>query len=305
MKQPKVTLMSWTKDPIQTISDIWQKSREEKSLADIHDEEPDYKAMEDLFVRLLDMKVPVMENIDLVFMLENVSISFREQMVRHRIGVKVGERLGCDLIPGLTDSSWWSQSMRILDMSKFCDNEMYITPDWIRDKPEFNEGYIGLMHEIQEFYKKAVEEGCPREQAREVFPLGSTHSISWKLNISSLLHIIGKRGCWILQLGYWGPIIEQMINECSEKIHPAFRNLVTPPCIKNNEFTNCLYHEDNKRRLASTDHLPPCSLYVNYHNEEVLPHPKDNTWTVIQYESMQDKYRSFWNRDPNTGKSLK
>jgi len=339
MKEPKVTLIAHTPDPIKTIYEIWQCSKYEKTLEEVQQDylsavgktmaapivetaaamrgvpvdqsrgatynqwTNEFPNPTDLFAKLLDMKVPVMENIDLVFMLENVSVSFREQMVRHRIGVKVGERLGVDFAPEISDSTWWSQSMRILDMTRFANNGNFIIPEWFRQDEKREMEYRQLMYDIQANYAKWVEQGCPMEQAREVIPLGSTHSISWKLNVASLLHIIGKRGCWILQLGYWGPIIKGMVAECVEKIHPAFAKLITPPCIKNEKFNGCLYNTDNQRRYEGEDKLPPCSLWVHHQNEgKVYTSPTQQE--EVNFNHMRLQYKDFWRRDPDTGELL-
>jgi hypothetical protein len=146
------------------------------------------------------------------------------------------------------------------------------------------------------------------EDARELIPLGAQHRISWRLNIGSLAHIVGKRGCWILQLGIWGPIIEGMINEAAEKIHPIFRELVSPPCLKGNKFGGCIYMEECRRRITGDDALPPCPLHLNYHHipegqRGMLPLELPHVEVPRKDEMMKraETYRRFWGRDPYTG----
>jgi Thymidylate synthase complementing protein len=369
-KAIRVSLVSWTQDPIRTIYEIWQMSKYEKTLEQVRAEyesalsyfkqeargwhvirlaeaiegrvalDQSRAATEnrwtserpdplELFGNLLEMKVPVMENIDLVFQLENVPVSLREQMVRHRIGCKPGARVGADLAPvdflmdtcpDQHDSTWWAQSMRILAMNEFANRRNFYVPPWFRKEEDREREYIQFMHTIQEQYVRWVEAGCPKEEAREIMPLGCTHSISWKLNVASLTHIIGKRGCWILQLGYWGPVIAGMVNECVEKIHPSFAKLITPPCIKNEDYRGCLYKEDNDRRIRGDDPLPPCSLFlfneteeeeVVYSNRpyrpttdaESLEELRTLGWTSRQFMEMRRKWGNFWRRDPDTGEA--
>lgn len=290
-----VQLISWTAQPVETVYRLWEASKTRDSMAEIDARFNRAKAKE-LFRKVLQMGIPVGESIDFVFMLDGVSISFREQMVRHRIGAKVGDRLGVDFVPDLADSRWWAQSMRILDMSEFANDGAYREPDF-EDEDQM-QVFRQAMHEAQEAYKALVGMGMPHEEAREVIPLGATHRISWALNLQALRHICSKRSCWILQGGLWHPIIEGMVRELAEKVDPIFRELVTPPCIKGDEYVGCPYDEDNRRRAAGDDPLTPCSLWWNYEGgrrayvgEPVKPSP-----------SVTNRYANFWGRNAATGK---
>lgn len=165
--------------------------------------------------------------------------------------------------------------------------------------------YHGTMQKIQEAYNALVEAGIPMEDARELIPLGAQHRISWDLNIGSLQHIVGKRGCWILQLGIWGPVIMGMINELVEKVHPIFSELVTPPCIKGDKFSGCVYMEECRRRYTGDDALPPCPLHLaNHHRPDaVLPLALNQLNIPMKAEMLDraEEYRKFWGRDPWTG----
>jgi len=327
--EPKVTLLSYTKNPLETVYSVWEASKSEGPLRTPIEikKQVDPKEVEDLFRAVIAQKIPVGEHVDFVFMLEGVSVSWREQAVRHRIGTLPSpERVGADIvmdeIPNLSNSSWWSQSMRIQNMGSFCDDKMYRVPETLEGKiiPEDDENghagysatsaYHSAMRRIQEAYNALVAAGVPMEDARELIPLGAQHRISWKLNIGALQHIVGKRGCFILQLGIWGPVIEGMINEIATKIHPAFRELVTPPCMKGADFVGCIYHEECRRRLDGLDKLPPCPLHLNYHH--LVGGPKDE-WddkylSGVEFpmkEEMAERaeqYRKYWNRNPYTGK---
>jgi hypothetical protein len=273
----------------------------------------------ELFVKILDAGIPVAENIDFVFMLENVSVSFREQMVRHRIGTHVGERFGCDMVPDLADSSWWSQSMRILDMGTFATDNRYRLPEGMT--PVMKLCYVQHMNATEQLYRDMVSAGVPMEEARECIPLGATHRITWKVNLAALKHIIGKRGCWILQSGLWAPIIRGMVNELADKIDPLFRNLITPPCMKGDAFNGCLFGLDNDRRIAGDDDLPPCPLYLTYHAASTPdfadrarwirmsgPTREDYKWITHDTRSLQIMsqmkvtFTKLWQRDVSTGK---
>lgn len=341
----KVTLLSATPMPLELVWSLWAASKDEMPLLtpqQVKDTIPPEEVRK-LFRDVIRQHIPVGESIDFVFMLEGISVSLREQLVRHRIGVTPSpERLGADMsladaralglqdvtsIPELSSSVFWSQSMRLQDMGKFADNNAFRVPESIEqhaDAPELLSMYTATMEMIQSSYKALVAAGIPMEDARELIPLGATHRISWRLNISSLQHIVSKRGCWILQLGIWGPVITGMIKELTEKVDPIFGELVTPPCLKEDTFTGCVYHEENARRYDGRDKLPPCPLHVVHHalpkafegedaNEAIFEATVHNDEAlkgmnfpmVPEMRARAEDYRKFWNRDPYTGKRLK
>jgi hypothetical protein len=309
--EPKVTLMSCTNNPLETVYAVWEASKTEGRLRTPEEikEQVGPKDVEELFRAVIAQKIPVGEHVDFVFMIEGVSVSWREQAVRHRIGTlpspeRVGVDMVMDVIPNLASSSWWSQSMRIQNMGSFARDGMYRVPETIRNNSAALADYKDTMKEIQGAYNRLVDVyGIPMEDAREVIPLGTQHRISWKLNIGALQHIVGERGCFILQLGIWGPVIRGMINELSTKIHPIFREFITPPCINGDSFKECLYMEECRRRLDGSDKLPPCPLHLNYHHYNgCIPKKIEDVPMVNEMRLRALQYGSFWGRDPFTGR---
>jgi len=328
--EPKVTLITHTKDPLETVYSVWESSKTENPLMTVEEIKatvpPD--KVEELFRAVIAQRIPVGEQVDFVFMIENVSVSWREQAVRHRIGAKISpERLGADIvvdrIPDLADGSWWSQSMRIQDMRTFEKRKQFRLPETIANHPDERVlgAYMTTMKTIADAYAFLVDAGVPMEDARELIPLGAQHRLSWKLNIGSLQHIVGKRGCWILQLGIWGPVITGMVEELATKVHPIFRELVTPPCIKGDDFKGCIYMEENRRRYTQDDQHAPCPLHVSYHHlpaerakaattresfsGPMVPEPSDNIPRHAEMETRAEDYKKFWGRDPYSGKRLR
>lgn len=269
----KVELVSGTAHPIETVYHVWEASKTDGPVPSVEEivRTPalQNKARE-LFWQVIRQKIPVGEHIGFIFMLSNVSVSFREQMVRHRVGVKVGDRIGTDIVPDLDQSSWWSQSMRIQDMGHFASRMQYRIPKTLDGKKvshplatNAKELWHNTMDSIELAYNALVHAGVPMEDARDIIPLGAQHRISWALNLQTLLHVLGKRGCWILQLGLWGPIISGMISELVAKVDSSFQELLVPPCINTkSQFSTCLYPVENQRRLDGQDDHPVCPLFV-------------------------------------------
>ncbi len=328
IKTPRARLVTFTQDPLETVYAVWEASKNTGPLMTTEEVKKNVprEEVEKLFRAVIAQHIPIGEHCDFVFMLENISVSWREQAVRHRIGTlaspeRVGSDFVFDAIPNLADSSWWSQSMRIQDMGKFATNREYRIPETIlkhEDADHMLWMYEDAMQHIQFVYNELVAKGIPMEDARELMPLGAQHRMSWKLNISSLQHIFAKRGCQILQLGIWGPVIMSMIEELATKVHPIFSELVSPPCVKGDKYTGCVYQEEVRRRYTQDDKLPPCSLH--YGQEMTTPGEGDShdryanhalsglPGAPPQPEAMIERakqYEAFWNRNPWTGKRLR
>lgn len=324
--QPKVTLTTWTQHPLEAVYVVWKSSKDDEPLMSTDDviNNVDPSEVRDLFRRVIRQRIPVGEHIGFVFIMENVSVSWREQAVRHRIGTRPSpERLGADMvvdvIPDLADSSWWSQSMRIQNMGEFATQGRFRLPETVERDDKLTQMFIETMFAIQRTYNVLVGAGVPMEDARELIPLGAQHRISWCLNIGSLQHIIGKRGCWILQLGIWGPVIEGMVIELVQKVDPIFSELVTPPCLCDDEFRGCIYHEENRRRYLGLDAHPPCPLHFRNHHipehsgksDDIASAHTPETQAKFHLpmaEQMRERavqYAAFWWRNPYTGKRLK
>lgn len=306
----KVTLLSYTQNPIQTIYAVWNASREEgnpiKNINSININDPEVIS---LFQKVVTSELPVSDMLNFVFLIENVSIALREQMVRHRVGIKFGDRLGADMIPELSHSSWWSQGLRVLDMSTFAQDKKYDVPSSILDNEEAYQVYMEALNACESHYKLLTDLGIPKEDARNVIPLGATHSITWSINLTALKHLIGKRSCWIPQLGVWEPVINGMVTELSTKIHPIFMHLVNPPCIENGQFKECLFKLDNEKRIRGEDEPTPCSLYIYHNNKQLYDSESEIKLTlgIKRYKRfliMKEKFKNFWKRNPWTGENL-
>lgn len=356
--KPHVTLINPPKHVLETIWVLWEKSKKDDFNTTLDVEHVALvvprKELEQLFWQVLRQHIPVAEHIHFTFMLDGISVSLREQMVRHRIGTHVGDNFGVDIVPDIATSSWWSQSMRIQDMGTFADRKMYRIPETLDGKTvglniegeitttadnavamvPAAEVYQQTMERIQDAYKALTQAGVPMEDARELIPLGAQHSISWDINLQALLHVLGKRGCWILQLGIWGPIIHGMVAELAAKVHPMFARIVAPPCIdQDDNFKSCTYRLENARRMPdpqtgeTPDHHAPCPLYLCRDDEglaklaeEVEHNTTEPGWAeafrqgvepkevLIQADDLvprhremkvrAEEYRKLWHHDP-------
>ena len=322
-----VQLIDWPRYPMETLFVLWEASRKEDPQIPTPEwysrkrkEDPELDAeIRNLFFKIVDSGIPVAENLNFTFILDHVSIELREQLVRHRIGLRVGERLGMDMIPNLPDSTWWSQSMRVLNMGRFFTDRHYRMPESVAERCTCSDfaHSAQLTHDLQcpvtvfrralgdaeNVYNHLVKLGVPLEDARGVIPLAATHRISWTLNLATIKHIIGKRGCWILQLGIWEPVIRGMVRELAEKVDASLRRLIDPPCFESGKFVGCKFKLDNEQRCASKDPLPPCSLYLGK-NQGLSGDWEQSMEKRAKYKDLKEKYRLLWQRDPDTGEPI-
>lgn len=304
----KVTLVDWPRHPIETVYYLWECARSNDEIPSVESiversaSDLEYRrTVRSTFEKVVDSAIPIAENINFVFLLEGVSISFREQMVRHKVGVKVGERLGVDMFPDIHDSTWWAQSMRVLDMGRFVDDDLYRMPDSISASQKAERIYEDALKVAQDSYSRLLALGVPIEDAREVIPLGAQHRVSWGMNLNAVIHVCRKRSCWIPQLGTWEPVIRGMISELVNKVDPYFSSIVTPPCIKGDKFEGCVYRLDCERRIDRSDPLLPCALHLAQHASGVKVEEILKPEELARYRAMEGEYHEFWRRDTKTG----
>lgn len=292
----RVHLASCTEDPIGTIVRLWRASRETVPYEAIDEAryslEHNAEDLE-LFRNVVQLGLPVTENVVFNFVLEDVPISWREQAVRHRIGVHYGDNFGVDIVPdGGTGITFWSQTMRVQDMSTFAEDGRYYTPDTILEHEEALSTYHQAMDDIEAAYYQLVGYGIPREDARQLIPLGATHRISMSINLRALQNIIGKRGCWISQSNLWMPVIRGMVDALAEEVHPIFREMVYPPCIEGGVFAGCKFKHENERRVDGRDAMPVCPLYWTHH---VRPAPEEAVPPLFQeVQGRTPEYADLW-----------
>jgi hypothetical protein len=336
----KVNLIpgSIPQDPIKAIWMVWEQSRCDDSIEVMErryerllkgDNKPesdfpvDNKHPRDRFRLMLAMDIPIVEFMHMTFLLDNIPVSFREHLVRHRIGTKIGPQAFVDEDPGVADASIWSQTSRVRDMQDFFDNGYFYTPELnSTDLRPITQGlgapdvpagltdqevYHKVLQTIQWGYRELRGRGYKPEICREVNPSSMTQRLAWHVNLKSLKHICSHRTCWIAMSPYWHPIIEGVITELS-KIDKAFRILATPPCIdkQGKEYEACAFAHENMQRLKGADPGVPCPLWLNHTDGVPLPDDwrRGHGLDTPIFDRMCDKFKAFWMRDLDTGASL-
>lgn len=322
-KKPYAKLVSWTNHPVETVYAIWQFSKLtdfNKTPEQIHafiqqrgtDAERLREEVFQTFSNVVSQGVPCAENVSFTFFLYNDPIAHREQMVRHRVGHKFGDNFAVDVIPEFNSSSWWSQTMRGVPFDKLFDDQRFFISETIKQNPETLEIYLQTMKHLQDQYTRLLEAGVPAEDARLILPLASTMNISWTLNLAALLHVLGKRSCWILQYSFWSYFIRSMANELSNKIHPIFNDIILPPCFKGMvgkksfSIDACNLNFENDIRFNGSDIETPCALHV-YHKRSVEERRKFALTFPEKFHQIKirsPRYAALWQHDPVSGDAL-
>lgn len=199
--KPKVTLFSYTHNPLACIAlgiDAWHAEKIPTTTAHWSREE-----LEEKFIWMLKQphQTPF-EYVNLVWVLENCSRAFQQQLTRHRVGF-----------------SYSIQSMRVVEVAKFADNRAYHMPESIKDKLMYHKEMLA----IQQSYRDALKRGESAEDARGLLPLNVQSPITFSCTYRSLIGLLRQRLCVAAQ-EEWTYVAEQMRQQLFN-IEPL---LVTP-----------------------------------------------------------------------------
>lgn len=282
--------------------------------------------------QLIEEDWPILQNIHFTFAIRNLPMSLREQLIRHKVGVSLGDNVGFDTIPERGGSAFWSQTMRMVPMDNFYDDGRFIIPESIATAGMMNVQYTGLQGEqytdiadadvlyqqflssAQSLYRTLIANGVPMEDARQVLPVGATSSLTWTLSLQAIKSILGKRACWIAQYGLWGNIITQMGAHLRNGVHSLFGRLVSPPCSEKGKWVGCPVALVNQDRMDGVEDQPPCPLWALHEKHGY----SSKSWAIAddmtlynpinshQYrlEQMSKQFEELWGINPTTGEYL-
>jgi thymidylate synthase (FAD) len=204
--EPKVTLVSWTNNPIKAIAS--QLLNMQGKMVHNLDEISEEYAME--LVR--DLKKTALagglEVIDMLFQIENVPRSLTHQLVRTRVG-----------------AVYHQESLRFTTREDGFDYDMGATIK----TAEQAELFASIMDDDTDVYRRLIELGVSMEDARGVLPINTLTKIGVKYNFKTLVHCGHVRLCYQSQ-GHWKPLFLKMKKEIEEKIHPVLGEFLVPIC---------------------------------------------------------------------------
>lgn len=135
------------------------------------------------------------------FAIENVDRSFSHQLARHSIGI-----------------SFDQMSQRYVNEENF----KYIVPDAIANSDMAIE-YESFMQNIAGFYKKLLDAGFKKEDARSVLPNACETKLIATINAQELFHIFNLRCCFRAQKMF-RDVANEMLRQCKEVSPLIFKN---------------------------------------------------------------------------------
>ena len=135
---------------------------------------------------------PSLESIYLLFNIRGISKVVSHQLVRHRIGVSIGQR------------TQRANSKEYL--GKFFEGQHYILPKSIvnaladDDKwPDLDKKLNICFGGIQDLYNDLLKAGVSQDEARYIIPQASETSMNFKVMYNALMHVASQRLCTLMQ----------------------------------------------------------------------------------------------------------
>jgi thymidylate synthase (FAD) len=151
----------------------------------------------------------VIEHASFTFSIEEVSRALTHQLVRHRI------------------ASYTQQSQRYVTYDTL---KKYVTPPAIVQNPEAKKIFDETLESISAAYKKLLELGVPKEDARYILPNAAKTNIVVTMNARELHHFFNLRCCarsqWELR-----EVATEMLRQV-KKVAPALFENAGPTCVE-------------------------------------------------------------------------
>lgn len=212
-KKLKVTLMSWTNEPMKVIYNTFMNMHNEIP-SDLKNVKISNKELED-FMQMFSTQPhqTCFEMVNTVWKIEGASRAFQQQLTRTR------------------DAAYSIQSLRIVPLEKFADNKDYTKSSKILTNPKANKLYDETMNFIQKRYKELIKIGCPTEDARGILPLNVHSPITMNINLRFLYHMLELRFCDNTQEEY-REVAKQIKAEVTKKMHPLLAKPMQPICFR-------------------------------------------------------------------------
>ena len=209
-KKPKVTLVTATENPLLAIAVAVSAWHKKGSIIDDKLFDKDYQI--ECFGKVL--KAPhktALEYVKCVFVIENVSRAFQQQLTRTRL------------------AGYSIQSLRVVDIPDFATNGNYTMP------PNLNISQNGIFHKFMvdtEFnYQTLLNNGMLVEDARGILPLNVHSNITFAINLNSLYHMLSQRLCLDTQWEF-RQVAMQIRNQIAIVLGGIFANPIDCPCKK-------------------------------------------------------------------------
>ena len=149
----------------------------------------------------------VLEHPSFTFAIENVSRGLQQQLTRHRIGV-----------------AFSIQSTRYNDV----ESMGVYKASTIEKNEALSKEYDDFMKTAAGFYRHLIDEGIPKEDARDVLPLALNSNIVMTMNCRELIHFFSLRLCMKAQKEI-RDLAKEMLKICQTQLPEVFES-IGPKC---------------------------------------------------------------------------
>lgn len=172
---PTVELLVYTPEPEKLVAVAARRSYERCPAKQIWNEMSDVEVSELLAQVISHRHLSVLEHANFTLAIEGVSRALSHQLVRHRIG------------------SYTQQSQQRASEQDFD----FIVPPEIQSNPALRREFQNKMGDLADFYRKALDRGIPKGQARYALPNACMTRIIMTMNARSLFNLISQRACGV------------------------------------------------------------------------------------------------------------
>lgn len=177
----QVKLVDYSTAPLEKLYVAFRTCYSPKTPIEIWEEITSGKIPKDRIISFIEEKLKTghtspLEQVVFWFAVAGVSRSCSHQLVRHRIGISFGQ-----------------QSQRYVKYEE--DKLDFIVPPSIKKNEKIYKKYLEVMKEISDFYRIALKEGIPAEDARFVLPNATPTNFHILVNFRELQHISDLRLC--------------------------------------------------------------------------------------------------------------
>ncbi len=311
---PKVSLISMTEYPVETLFAIWYGSRNqnahdlfnyiailrdydysdsslgkdvEQARKDLVEAYPEYagengddakSVIISTVKNLITSDLPPLEAVKFTFRVDDVPVAWRDQLVRDR---KAG---------------YWTQTSRTLDLSTM-DVNMNKSIRALGGTKAM-QIYSDCVETIRETYSKLMELGVPGEDIR-LNPSAMIQRDYWMIDLRQLLKVCKKRVDWIAQATMWLPVISGVLRCIDYKDHilaDLLKDVVGHPNVKvkDGKVVEHTYDIENYDRYVGKDPQPCDPLWLAYKGYE-MPHLTMRQMEHFYY--LKNLYSDIWSKE--------
>ena len=146
------------------------------------------------------------EHVAFTFAIENVSRGLQQQITRHRL------------------ANFSIQSTRYNNVENM---GVYKAPS-IKKNEAISKEYDDFVKTAAGFYKHLIDNGIPKEDARDVLPIALNSNIVMTMNCRELIHFFELRLCMKAQKEI-RDLAKEMLKLCQERLPEVFEN-IGPKC---------------------------------------------------------------------------